>query len=675
MRKQPAHLTAWLLFTMLLTALPSARTSAETTADDGALVFELEQVTGKEMLRINVPPVFIEPHFTREPKYEGSDIIRGMFPVGGDRAEHIGFAWDTRNALLWLDLNRNLDLTDDVNNRYSSQHNNRNNQLFSNIRFTSTVAGKPALYTITAELSRRGRTIRSIHVCSGWEGVVTLDGTAWRMLVVENMDGVFGVGDILNISREGDEFQEHLTDHDKSGIHVPGLLAVDGAPYEAAWDFITDERGTVLRLALTPSDIPSGTLAVEGYGITRLNLSGWLDGAAVAAVYDRPGEAVTAPAVTFNRETILIDGGDLGLLECTLIKYLTIPPNGNATLTAGFPLNNNINIYPNGPYLIFDYLLTGTGGEVYRHAMAPFSSKAPSFTIYRNGRKISSGSFRPGWGSICRYSWRVPITLSGEIAVTASRDIGDLGPVEGPPVSIDLRMSRNLFGMAIALIPWVIIVMLLRLDVNDKRSRMIVVPLAIAELLLFAAVRFAPANEHVMAIGYSILAMMFGMSALLLAAGVTGAWKRLPSYLFALAVMVMSGTVVYLTRGVLMYSGACRLYLHMYAVGAFSTVSALFIAGLFSRSGLSGFFMLKMLAALLIVSVLGESAAFLASTGNMTQFMPGTALYIVLDGIITGLFLYLAVVPVMVLVLGNGFYRERLMTLLGIGQHMENVGT
>ncbi len=671
MRKQSAHITALLLFTMLLTAFPSVVTPEEKGTDSGAMVFDLTQVTGREMLRIKVPTVFIEPHFTKEPEYEGSDIIRGMFPVGGDRAEFIGFAWDTRNALLWLDLNRNLDLTDDLNNRFSSRQKNSNNQLFRNMWITSTVADKPALYTITAELGRQGRTIRSIHVCSGWEGVVTLDGTAWRMLVVENMDGVLGAGDILHISKVGDAFQEHLTDRGQSGIHVPDLLSVDGASYEADWDFITDERGTVLRLALTPSDIPSGTLTIEGYGITRLNLSGWLDGAAVAAVYNRPGNTVTAPAVTFNRETILIDGGDLGHFAGRLIKYLTIPPNGNATLTAGCPLNNNANIFPIGPYLMFDYYLTGAGGERYRHSMAPNVSNAPSFTIYRKDRKIASGSFSPGWDGVYMYSWRVPITLFGEISVTASRDIGDLGPVEGPPVSIDLHMSRNLTGMAIALIPWFIIVMLLRMDVNDGRSRIIVVPLAIAELLLFAAVRFLPANEHVMAIGYSVLAMMFGMSALLLAAGVTGTWKRVPSYLFALAVMVMSGIVVYLTRGVLMYSDACRLYQHMYAVGAFSIISAMFIAGLFSRSEITGFFTLKMLAAMPFFSVLGAVAAFLATTGNTAQNMPGRALYIVLDGIMTGMVMFLAILPVMVLVLGNGFYRERLMTLLGIGQQKE----
>jgi hypothetical protein len=115
--------------------------------------------------------------------------------------------------------------------------------------------------------------------------------------------------------------------------------------------------------------------------------------------------------------------------------------------------------------------------------------------------------------------------------------------------------------------------------------------------------------------------------------------------------------------------GAFRLYLHFFAVGAFSTVSALFIAGLFSRTEITGFFTLKMLAVLPFVSALGSGVVFLVTNWNTTQYMPGRALFIVLDGIMTGLFMFLSILPVMMLILGNEFYRKRLKTLLGIGQY------
>ena len=51
--------------------------------------------------------------FKKEPVFSGGKVIRGMLQLGGGTSDEMGFAWDRTAGKLYLDLNRNLDLTDD----------------------------------------------------------------------------------------------------------------------------------------------------------------------------------------------------------------------------------------------------------------------------------------------------------------------------------------------------------------------------------------------------------------------------------------------------------------------------------------------------------------------------------------------------------------------------------
>jgi hypothetical protein len=385
---------AWCLF--MLTELPAVRGEAVQPGDGGAFVFELDQVSGRHMMQLVIPQVWIEPDFVREPTYEGREIIRGALPLGSSRADYMGFAWDTRNSLLWLDLNRNMDLTDDNDNRRRSPHEKRSYQIFSNIWIQSSASGTPIVYDITVGLNSRGRTLQLLDICSGWEGDVTLSGTVWRVRIVDNMDGVIGDGDKFFIGRRDDAFWEKSINYDQSGIPVPGVLSLDGVSYRITGDFVTNDRGTMLLFGLTPTDMPSGTIDIDGYGIRRLVLSGTRNGETVVALYENPGKTVAAPAVSFDTETVMIDGDKLGFLKSGISQPLTVPSGGRTALAIGCPLKNLVLISRNGPFLMFNYRLTGGGGELYPQRVQPYGIHTPTFSIYRNDRKIGTGTFRPG---------------------------------------------------------------------------------------------------------------------------------------------------------------------------------------------------------------------------------------------------------------------------------------
>ena len=59
--------------------------------------------------------------FPKEPALSGGKIIRGVMQLGSGGSNEMAFVWDRAGRKLYLDLNRNLDLTDDAAGVFSCQ--------------------------------------------------------------------------------------------------------------------------------------------------------------------------------------------------------------------------------------------------------------------------------------------------------------------------------------------------------------------------------------------------------------------------------------------------------------------------------------------------------------------------------------------------------------------------
>ena len=68
-----------------------------------------------------------DPTFKKEPTLSGSKVVRGTLQLGANPSEEMGFAWDRNAGKLYLDLNRNLDLTDDPVSVYPRQRGSGDN--------------------------------------------------------------------------------------------------------------------------------------------------------------------------------------------------------------------------------------------------------------------------------------------------------------------------------------------------------------------------------------------------------------------------------------------------------------------------------------------------------------------------------------------------------------------
>ena len=61
----------------------------------------------------------------------------------------------------------------------------------------------------------------------------------------------------------------------------------------------------------------------------------------------------------------------------------------------------------------------------------------PTFTVYKDGKKIGSGSFEYGLGGTCECSWRVPMSVGNEeLQIVASHNLGEVGAKEGKPAVV-----------------------------------------------------------------------------------------------------------------------------------------------------------------------------------------------------------------------------------------------
>jgi hypothetical protein len=96
---------------LLILALLSFGAAAHGESD--LLRFTLKPVSAG--IRFSVYPD-LDKHemvFKSEPLGLGADTVGGAFVLGSESGDLIGFAWDKSHAVLYIDTNRNLDLTDD----------------------------------------------------------------------------------------------------------------------------------------------------------------------------------------------------------------------------------------------------------------------------------------------------------------------------------------------------------------------------------------------------------------------------------------------------------------------------------------------------------------------------------------------------------------------------------
>jgi hypothetical protein len=355
---------------------------------------------GYGVINESLPVVTRSIPFSKEPALTGNKVIRGAFQPGGGESNSIAFAWDRIAGKLYLDLNRNQDLTDDPAGVFSAlTARTVYYQTFTNIHLLfNTATGRCRMLADITFYDYGSRTTCSLALRSFWQGKATLQGQDWQ------------AGIIPNLSNPSNSFEnDRLLLRPWSKRNQPfsaddGLLATvpfsrklffDGRAYQLDLAAKPQDGEAKFALQFTEQSAALGELKIAGKFIQRLVLSGGPQ----LVVLDQPGASVKIPTGSYNQCNILLEQNGArafdNFSQSQAGRRISVDGKSPAVLNAGGPLTNSVVVSRHGQDLRLDYRLVGADGETYQLANQN-RSQSPEFAVYQGDRKIASGKFAYG---------------------------------------------------------------------------------------------------------------------------------------------------------------------------------------------------------------------------------------------------------------------------------------
>ena len=198
--------------------------------------------------------------FAKEPDFEGRQVIRGLLPCGEHQEEYMAYIWDCNESRLYIDKNRNGNLTDDPTGIYKSRspYHRRGNhdQSFRDVEISLLRESLQYRYILTISFRRYhqvNRYRRDIYVGSRYSGLMELEGEAWHIEVADNLDGILNDKDRMHIV----PYQPGQNDEPSSGLPLQETLFLDGRYYHCDYRFLADSSNSAkVQLSLTQPEVP-----------------------------------------------------------------------------------------------------------------------------------------------------------------------------------------------------------------------------------------------------------------------------------------------------------------------------------------------------------------------------------------------------------------------------------
>jgi hypothetical protein len=380
-------------------ATGSERTAVTPPSGPGQTAYLDYQEVNYTVIVWGVPINFRSAPLQKEPAWSAAKIVHGTLRFGNDNSNSMAFAWDRSAGKLYLDLNRNLDLTDDAAGVFVSRDRAAASYAsFTNIRLPIKTASGDRQFLVDLRFQDSGgganctATLRSF-----WQGKVTLGDEDWQMGIVANP---FGSSVSLERShlllRPWAERDRPFDLNAGSPDTFPfaGKLSVQGHAFTLA--STSEPQGDNVRLALRLTDQQPalGELNVAGTSVQRVVLKG----GPYVVVVDKPEATVRVPAGSYSQLHVWLKQGEAEAYRNVVGGRLTIDTKKPAVLVAGGPLTNSVSLRRRGKYLDLSYQLIGAGGDVYQLGQQDRTKPAqpPEFAIYRGERKLASGKFQFG---------------------------------------------------------------------------------------------------------------------------------------------------------------------------------------------------------------------------------------------------------------------------------------
>jgi hypothetical protein len=406
------------------------------------------QETSYQFLFRSVPVERRLAPFPKEPPQQSGPVVRGVLKFGGNPSNAIPFLWQGGAQKLFVDLNRNQDLTDDPAGVCSAQvmysaTPDYLSQMYTNIHlsFPASSAGAPMLVALhfRMDIARRpGQALCNATLRSYWQGKVTREGHDWQVGLLQNLSdqpGSFRHGQLL--LRPWEERNKRFVgscEVPEDTLAVPWnsknwmARASDAFPFSpkvflegraCLLDWSAEPRGRADQLALRVTEQPTalGELRINGSFIDRLVLTG----GPYVVVLAQPPARVKVPPGRYHPYRVWLKHGkgeayfDYGVpqsgkanaveeISGAQMPVIAPPPPEQAVvvdeqrpgvMAVGGPLTNCVSAAHRGRNLLLSYQLVGSGGRPYRLA-GWGGGKPPRFAIGKSGKRIGLGQFEFG---------------------------------------------------------------------------------------------------------------------------------------------------------------------------------------------------------------------------------------------------------------------------------------
>ncbi len=332
----------------------------------------------------------------KEPDLGQRHVYRRVLRFGKDTNNAIALIWDQPKQRLYLDLNRNLDLTDDPAGVFVST-NKGSPQLFANIALPLKTATDfyPALLDLRLSADPAGNWLRvQPRPRCLWQAKVEAAGEPWQVAVADdllNPEGPIAAKFLLPRPWAARTNHVFLRDTASGLVRFPDQLFWAGQAFHLERRFDTSGPSPVCKLAFTPQQ-PS---------LTELKLPGaFLDYAVLGdtngytVVLRQPPGVVMVPKGVYRVGTVWLKKG-----QAKAVRIDDRPRFVNATaptsLVLGGPLTNSVVLSRSGRKLSMSYRLLGADGASYVLALQD-RTRPPEFTVYHGARKVLSGKFQFG---------------------------------------------------------------------------------------------------------------------------------------------------------------------------------------------------------------------------------------------------------------------------------------
>lgn len=353
--------------------------------------FVLEYQTNGPSADFPLPLEKSEIRFKNEPEYAGAQVVRSHFSVAPGPQGPMGFACDPEGQKLYLDLNRNLDLTDDPEGIRESRPGSGGRE-FPHIAISIEQAGRRR--EIAMDLQINGDNQGRYTIRSSWgSDAVDIGGKTYRAAVVDDGDGVIGPADFLFLEPVGDEFEAVGDPGKRVELQAPASLVLDGQPYALA--FALDRDGKSMELSIVPAAEELVDVPVTGKGLERLTLQN--EGR--AALFFAPESTIRLPAGRYGAEVWVRAGaGDTTSLWKSRRVSLDVREGDNQKpWGVGGPIVRKLTCSMAGSCLTFDQAATGADGETYSLVNSPGQApEKPKLRVKHEGEIIHVGEFEYG---------------------------------------------------------------------------------------------------------------------------------------------------------------------------------------------------------------------------------------------------------------------------------------